>query len=181
MFFIAQRVIPLLLVAGRLATGTPATPAEISSPHNEVATIQGRITERDGGQPVPNAQVIVVGTRQGATTNNNGEFTIGGVAAGTVQVRAARTGYQPVVQSVTVPASGSVTANFTLERAIAHLEEVITTATGEQSRREFGNVVASVRIDSLAKIAPVTTGPTDASRARRRPAGVPGRRRHRRQ
>ncbi len=157
MFYIAQRAIPLLLVAGRLATGTPASPVGTSPAHMAAATIQGRITEKDGGQPVPSAQVTIVGTRQGGTTNNSGEFTITGVAAGTVQLRAARIGYQPMTQTVSVAASGSVTANFTLERAVAHLEEVITTATGEQSRREFGNAVATVKIDSLAKIAPVTT------------------------
>src|SRR5206468_3332576 len=48
-------------------------------------------------------------------------------------------------------------ANFSLDRAVARLEEVVTTATGEQSRREMGNVVATIKADSVAQTAPVTT------------------------
>lgn len=102
-------------------------------------------------------QIQVVGTRLGTTTNNKGEYVITGVAAGTVEIRASRIGYQPLTKSVTVPASGAVVLEFAVEHAVAHLEEVITTATGEQSRREFGNTVATVKMDSLAKLAPVTT------------------------
>src|SRR5581483_2565196 len=92
-----------------------------------------------------------------SVTNNNGEYSIGGVPAGNVEVRASRIGYQPISKQVSAPSDGAVTVDFTLERAVARLEEVITTATGEQSRREFGNAVATVRVDSISKIAPVTT------------------------
>jgi len=115
------------------------------------------VTTQDGGQPVVSAQVLIVGTRQGAVTNNNGEYSIPGVAAGRVSVRAIRIGFQPQAQDVTVPASGEVTLNFTLSTSVTKLEEVITTATGQQSRREFGNVQSTVRADSIMKVAPATT------------------------
>jgi TonB-linked SusC/RagA family outer membrane protein len=162
MLRLVKRAVPLLLaisqigistasaLAARFDSGPPTAPTR-------VATIQGRITEKETGQPIAAVQLIIVGTRQGGATTNNGEFSIAGVAPGQIQLRASRIGYQPMVQAVTVPATGSVTVNFALERAVARLEEVITTATGEQSRREFGNAVSSVKMDSLAKIAPVTT------------------------
>ena len=161
MAFTVARAVPLLLgvfqlgiSTGRASAVTP--PARRATLPPRVATIQGRVTERETGQPVASAQLIVVGTRQGGATNNNGEYSIAGVAPGQIQLRVSRIGFQPMTQAVTVPATGSVTLNFSLERAVARLEEVITTATGEQSRREFGNAVASVKMDTLAKIAPVT-------------------------
>lgn len=118
-------------------------------------TIRGRVIDKESGQPVTAAQVTVVGTSLGALTNNDGQFTITGVTAGQVTVRAARIGYQPQNQVVVVSDNGQATANFTLDRAVARLEEVVTTATGEQSRREMGNVVATVKADSIVKEAPV--------------------------
>jgi TonB-linked SusC/RagA family outer membrane protein len=96
------------------------------------------------------------GNRLGALTDNNGAFVVNAVPAGTATVRALRIGYAPATQSVTVPASGAVEATFALDKAVTQLEEVVTTATGLQSRREVGNVLATVQADSIAAEAPVT-------------------------
>ena len=56
---------------------------------------------------------------------------------------------------VAVPEGGEAVANLTLEPAVTRLDEVVTTATGAVSRREIGNVVASVNADSLTKVAPI--------------------------
>src|SRR5207248_6085864 len=103
------------------------------------------------------AQVTVVGTSLGALTNNEGVFTITDVTAGQVTVRAARIGYQPQNQVVLVSDNAQAAVNFSLDRAVARLEEVVTTATGEQSRREMGNVVATIKADSVVQTAPVKT------------------------
>lgn len=119
--------------------------------------VRGRVIDKETSQPVVAAQITIVGTSLGALTNNDGQFVINGVTAGQVTVRAARIGYQPQNQAVVVSDNSSTTANFSLDRAVARLEEVVTTATGEQSRREMGNVVATIKADSVASVAPVTT------------------------
>jgi TonB-linked SusC/RagA family outer membrane protein len=124
-----------------------------------VAVIHGKVTDRETGAPVPAAQVVVVGFAQrlGAVTDDSGTFTLRGLPAGSLTLRATRIGYSPMDQVVAVPADGEVTVNFTLTHAATRLEEVVTTATGDLSRREMGNVVASVAADSIVKTAPVTT------------------------
>ena len=131
---------------------TPVTPAR-------VAVVKGRVTEKESGQPIMSVQVIVVGSAQriGAITDASGEFTLRGAPAGALTLRATRIGYAPMDQAVTVPVDGEVTVNFTLTHAATRLEEVVTTATGEQSRREMGNTVASLNADSIVKSAPITT------------------------
>ena len=136
-----------LPVAITVETRTAPTPA---------GTIRGRVIDKESGQPVAAAQITIVGTSLGGLTNNDGQYTINGVTAGQVTVRAARIGYQPQNQVVVVSDNGQATANFSLDRAVARLEEVVTTATGEQSRREMGNVVATVKADSVVKEAPIT-------------------------
>ncbi|MBK6488846.1 MAG: carboxypeptidase-like regulatory domain-containing protein [Gemmatimonadetes bacterium] len=111
--------------------------------------IRGRVVESGGDVPVAGAQVLVVGTRLGALSAADGSYIIRGVTAGSVQVRALRLGYQPSVQTVVVTDGGEATANFTLTRSAIQLEAVVTTATGQQSRKSVGNVVASVQVDSL--------------------------------
>ena len=139
-------------------TATAAVPRVHVSPAEGrlVAVVRGRITDRESGQPVPSAQVVVVGALNiGAVSNANGDYVLRGVPSGAVVLRVSRIGYEPARVPVTVPADGETTANATLSRAAARLEDVVTTATGDASRRSLGNVVATVNADSLVKMAPI--------------------------
>ena len=132
----------------------------VSSPLAAQATgsVRGRVLERGSNQPVPGANLIILvgGARLGSITDNSGTYVVRSVPAGDVVVRALRIGYAPDTVRVTVPANGEAVADFTLERVATQLEAVVTTATGDQSRKEIGNVIASVSVDSLAGRAPVT-------------------------
>ena len=139
-----------------LAAPSPGPTSRGEAKTAETGSVRGRVVEQ-GGAPIAGAQVVVVGTRLGAIAGTDGAFVILGVTAGTVQVRAIRIGYTPSLQTVVVADGAEATANFTLERSVLQLEAVITTATGEQSRRSVGNVVASVRIDSIAAQQPLTS------------------------
>ena len=166
MFHVPRRTAALALFALQLVPAalfaTPNTRA--SARHSSAAasapilagSIRGRVVDKESGQPVAAVQVTIVGTSLGALTNNDGVFTINGVAAGQVTVRASRIGYQPSNQVVVVTDGGQASANFSLDRAVARLEEVVTTATGEQSRREMGNVVDAIKADSVVQTAPIT-------------------------
>jgi hypothetical protein len=108
----------------------PAIAAVNARPVAFAAVITGRITDKETGQPIVAAQVAVTGsTRVGAVSDNSGNYTLRGAPAGQVTLRVTRIGYQPVEQSVTVPADGSVTANFSLAHAVARLAEVIGRAS----------------------------------------------------
>jgi TonB-linked SusC/RagA family outer membrane protein len=132
-------------------TAAPAVTLQQAS----TGSIRGRVVD-ETGTPAVAVQVTIVGTQQGALTGATGEYVIRGVSAGTVTLRAARIGYTPSTQPVTVTSGAEARADFTLARVAARLEEVVTTATGEQSRRQFGNVVATVRVDSVTANLPVT-------------------------
>jgi TonB-dependent SusC/RagA subfamily outer membrane receptor len=132
----------------------------VSSPLAAQATgsVKGRVLETGTSQPIVGASVVIVvgSARLGELTGNNGTYVVRSVPAGQVLVRALRIGYAPDTVRVDVPASGEVTADFSLAKVATELEAVVTTATGDQSRKEIGNVIASVSVDSLAGRAPVT-------------------------
>ena len=123
---------------GTLATGL----AVAQTP--QLGTITGRVTDAATNQPVSAAQVNVIGTTLGAQANQEGQFTIRGVAPGTVEIRVLRVGFAEAKQTVTVTAGATVTANFRMRAVVTTLAPVVTTATGEQRRIEVGNAIAQV-------------------------------------
>ncbi len=147
----------LMVPAPLFAYGPRPHPSPISRIVALAGTVSGKVTDKGTGEAISSAQVLISGTRFGALTDNGGNFVIRSVPAGTVILRTVRIGYQAQTKTLTVSDGGDVRADFSLDRATALLEEVVTTATGEQSRRSFGNVVATVKADSIAQLAPVTS------------------------
>jgi outer membrane cobalamin receptor len=95
------------------------------------ATITGSVTSEDGSA-LAGANVIVEGTSLGAAADASGNYNINGVSAGNVTVTASFVGYESSSSSVSVPASGSVTVNFSLSSgaiALSGLEVLASRAT----------------------------------------------------
>ncbi len=109
----------------------------------DAGIITGRVIDASSNAPVPSAQIQVVGTTRGAVTGDDGRFRIAAMRPGQYQVRALRLGYQASAQTVQVTTGGTAEADFSLAPAAVSLEQVVTTATGEQERkREIGSAVS---------------------------------------
>ncbi len=75
-----------------------------------------------GGAPIQNAQVFVVGTAFSALTDNNGHYLISGIAPGVVDLRAAFVGYRPVmVRGLKVESGQTALWNFNLEASVVEV------------------------------------------------------------
>jgi TonB-linked SusC/RagA family outer membrane protein len=135
-----RRPFSVLFVATLSATMAVAVPAQTA----QQGTITGRVSDAPTGQPLANAQIGVVGTNLGAQTNNEGQYTIRNVTAGSFQIRALRVGYGEQRRAVTVSAGQTVTQDFQMAPVPVSLNPVVTTATGQQRREEVGNDIAQV-------------------------------------
>ena len=107
-------------------------------------TITGKVTSQAGGQPLPEARILVIGGTVSGTTSEDGKFTLHNVAAGTVQLQVLRVGFQSQKKMVSVANGLTVVADFALTVAVAQLEEVVTTATGQQRKVELGNAISTL-------------------------------------
>jgi TonB-linked SusC/RagA family outer membrane protein len=107
-------------------------------------TITGRVTAAGTGQPLADARILLIGTTLATTTAEDGKFTLRNAPVGNEQLQVLRVGYQSQKKAVTVVSGQTTTADFTLNVAIAQLEEVVTTATGQQRRVELGNAVSTL-------------------------------------
>ncbi|HEX9895441.1 MAG TPA: TonB-dependent receptor plug domain-containing protein, partial [Gemmatimonadales bacterium] len=119
-------------------------------------TISGRVTDDATQQPLGGARVQLTGTSLFALSNAQGTYTIRGVAPGTHQVRIILLGFASIQRSVTVPAGGTATVDWAIHGVPFTLEEIVTTATGEQLSRELGNTVGRIEAPQLVQTAPVT-------------------------
>jgi TonB-linked SusC/RagA family outer membrane protein len=151
----------ILHAAGRLSVSLliPLLLLGVTDVHAQTATITGRVTSAESGQPLPEAQVSVVGTSLGGLTNAEGRYTITGVPLGTVEVRAQYIGYETASQAVTLTADEPNVVNFQLGVGAISLEGVVITATGPQRKREVGTAVATINATEMVS----KSAPTDVA------------------
>jgi TonB-linked SusC/RagA family outer membrane protein len=109
-------------------------------------TTQGTVTVRvtAEGQPVDQAQVVIIGSTLGGLTGAQGTLSIRNVPAGAQTVRVIRVGYSEQKAPVTVVAGQTVNVEVTLSQVALSLAPVVTTATGEIRRVEVGNTISQI-------------------------------------
>jgi TonB-dependent starch-binding outer membrane protein SusC len=146
-----RRLLPVLLLALALV-GVDAAPAWAQQAGGTVA---GRVLNQTG-QPISNAQVLVVGTNRGTITDARGVFQIVNVPAGPQQLRISSIGFRSVTETVQVAAGETARLDVQLAVAAVALDEVVVTGQAMGSaRRAIGTAVASIDATAL-ETAPVT-------------------------
>src|SRR5438876_7756398 len=117
--------------------------------------VTGRVLDQATGRPLVDARVSVVGTSLLATSRAEGRYQILNVPRGQVTIRASLIGYAAATQTVALGPGDTATADLALKLTPYSLDEVVVTATGEQTKREVGNVVNTIRADSLVATGPI--------------------------
>jgi TonB-linked SusC/RagA family outer membrane protein len=135
-----------------LSAAVPLSPAM-----QGVGTITGHVTDGALKSPLSEVSVRVEGAPLRTTAYADGKYTITGVAPGTYRVTARRVGYQPLTKDITIAGDQTATLDFALVAAPTRLDEVVTTAVGEQRRYEVGNDISTINADSIAPTAPITS------------------------
>ena len=115
-------------------------------------TIRGRVTDAAAGRGLADAQIIVDGTRIGAVSGANGEYTLTGVPTGPRSIVFRRLGYQPATRPVNVGAGASLTLDVALNLSAVNLSEVVVTGQGTPTeRRKVGTSIASVDAETITR------------------------------
>jgi TonB-linked SusC/RagA family outer membrane protein len=123
-------------LAGGMVATLALLPAVLSA--QEPGTVTGRVTDQSGA-PIPAATVAIPELELGATTRQNGEYTIilpaARIQGGAVTLTARVIGFKP--QSVLItPTQGIVRQNFTLDPNPLQLGELVVTGAGTVSQTE---------------------------------------------
>jgi len=124
-------------------------------------TIEGVIRDSQTGDPLPGANVMIVKTSLGASTDPEGRFVIRNVSPGTHTVRAAYVGYLQKSVTVTVKDGATVRQDFKLTAVGVEGQEVVVTAQAAGQKEAINqqlmsaqivNVVSAARIQELPDV-----------------------------
>ncbi len=90
--------------------------------------LEGRISDQ-AGQPVANAQVVIIGTAFKATANQQGYYFINGIPASAYDLRVSYVGYKPKeIQGVRILSGQTVTQDIQLEQTAVEIQEITVVA-----------------------------------------------------
>ncbi len=115
--------------------------------------IVGRVTDADTGDPLPGANVVVVGTMLGSSTELDGRFLIMRVPPGKYDVKAMFIGYQDVTyQDVEIMTDLTSTVDFALKSEVLVGEEVVIVASPPVIRKDLTSSEARVQAEEIEKM-----------------------------
>jgi outer membrane receptor protein involved in Fe transport len=115
--------------------------------------IKGKVTDRETGEPLPAANVIIVGTTLGVAADLNGEFVILNVPAGTYSVKTTYIGYQSItVSNVKVTADLTTEVNFPMPSEAMAVGAVEIIAERPLVNKNATNAVRIATQEDVAKL-----------------------------
>ncbi|MCB0300985.1 MAG: carboxypeptidase-like regulatory domain-containing protein, partial [Calditrichaeota bacterium] len=113
--------------------------------------ITGVVTDAATGEALIGANVVVTGTKLGASTDADGVFIIENVPVGTYEVSVFYVGYTTAQQTVTTN-SGTVKVFFELSTDVLRFDEVVVTgSSGATSKRQLGNTISTISGENIAE------------------------------
>ncbi|MFQ5752114.1 MAG: TonB-dependent receptor domain-containing protein [bacterium] len=99
----------------------------------KVGTITGTIITSEASEPLPGANVTVVGTMRGASTNVNGVYTLN-IEPGAYTIRASFIGYGSVEKKVRIAVGETVTIDFELAESPVEFGESLVVLGSRTAR-----------------------------------------------
>lgn len=139
-------------------------------------SIGGKITDNSNNEELIGANVLIIGTNYGASSDIDGQFGIKSIPAGKYTLKISYISYQSVtVEDVIVEAGTETKINVALEPASTELEEVVVTAdalkTTETSvlkiQKYSSNIVDGISSELISK-----NNSTDGTDVLKRMTGV---------
>lgn len=119
----------------------------------QTGKITGRVIDRETGDPLPGASVIIDGTSQGAAADMDGGYTILNVRPGTYAIRASLIGFAAqTVEGVRVLIDKTTEQDFVLGEEVFEGEEVVVVAERALVQRDLTSSSVSVSSEELASL-----------------------------
>ncbi|MDL1893873.1 hypothetical protein FBQ87_13450, partial [Sphingobacteriales bacterium CHB3] len=97
--------------------------------HAQTGVLAGKVFDEQTGEELVGANVLIVGTTTGATTDIDGKYTVRNIPVGTYSVRISFVGYgTKTVTDVVIKAGQPATLNVSLTSSTVEADEIVITA-----------------------------------------------------
>ena len=115
--------------------------------------ISGSIVNRETGESLPGANVVVVGTSQGAMADDDGEYYILNLRPGIYSISASMIGFQATTRKdVTIHADHTALISFELSTKVIEGEEIFVIADKEIILMDRSASEVSIVADDIKKV-----------------------------
>ncbi|PWG04566.1 SusC/RagA family TonB-linked outer membrane protein [Polaribacter aquimarinus] len=110
-------------------------------------TVKGTVTSQTDGEPILGANIIIVGTKKGTSTDFDGNYQIKVKRGEVIQV--SYLGFK----TRTIPYAGQKRINVQLTEDAAQLEEIVIVGYGTQKKSHLTGAISKVKTEKLDQIA----------------------------
>lgn len=115
--------------------------------------ISGIVKEEDTNKPIPNVYVFISDLNKGVITDQNGNFSIGVLAKGQLNITFSHVAYETVLKSVILNDSNSGMNLEVLLKSISnHLNEIVVTSAFENEFKQNTFKIDVVNRDDIQKV-----------------------------
>lgn len=121
----------------------------------QIGAVSGEITDARTGETLAGVNIYVSDLQRGAVTDLDGQYRIENIPVGEYRLRITYIGYATLEENVMVNAGENV-RDFTMNRDLIGLDEMVVIGYGERQRRDITGSVASVSARQIEN-ATVTT------------------------
>jgi outer membrane receptor protein involved in Fe transport len=135
-----HRVLPLLVL---MLISVAATGDALA----QVGSIKGVVRDRESGELLDYANVLLAGTTRGTMSLGGGNFYFKGLPVADYTVKVLYLGYAPKEETVTVTDGGTVVVNFDLEAVVVETLQAFD-VTGEEYMVEIKSAVTEHTVSS---------------------------------
>ena len=123
------------------------TTDESVSEEEAIELVSGTVTDAETGEPIPAANVVVLGTMVGTSTNADGEYSLN-VPDNAEVLQFSYLGYK----TLDVAVNGRSVVDVALEPDLLALGDIVVVGYGTQQRQEVTGAITSVRSEEIQNI-----------------------------
>lgn len=127
-------------------------------------TIRGSVIDAVTKDPLPGANIILMGTSIGAASDNEGKFIIRNIPAGSYNIKASYVGYESSDLKVSLKNGGTFNTEFKLNPVGIKGQTVTVTAQASGQNEAINQQLSSVQIKNVVSLARIRELP-DANAA----------------
>ena len=116
------------------------------------AVLKGFTYDEASGESLPYCTIQLMGTSFGALSDATGAFLINKIPAGTYAVKVSRMGYEDLIDTITVGASGNTTKRYSISPSSQTLDAVQIMGENTRKEQETRTAVISVTPKDMSKM-----------------------------
>jgi outer membrane receptor for ferrienterochelin and colicins len=126
-------------------------PALVMGAGGHDANINGHVIDAATGKHLPFVTISLKGTTLGITTDTTGHYFLKDVPLGDITPVASCLGYKAVEKTVRIEAHTTLEVNFELEESSLSLDEVVVSATRNETKKQESGIIVNVLSDKIFK------------------------------